>query len=320
MENEFNAYLDNLTVGEETTWFTTPPFDVIKEVSEASDEILSRAYKKLIFKLSAEECTALTSAIRKYAKDRETDVYDKLPGSIRTYIKVMHEKMVRSKDGKGMSMAALSRMMLEQLINDISIDVVFAKLEQDQFTMAKEQYETTEQIFADIFNKRADLEAETPGVGDAIDSVKDAFAEADNFEAQFQYLIGDSPHNVKRYHRYYNSEMVEFNKRCSQSKFALVGVKDYLQQMIKTALPKPCTTDEAKAFIVLLIRSLQSRDLNHLGDSAYVHRLFDLMYRYRYLDMDDRGKQTFADIARVIDRYRIIVGESFRGKKKKGRK
>ena len=319
MENEFHTYLDNITIDGETKWFTTPPFDVIKEVAEASDEIFSMVFKKFSFKMTSEECTNLISLIRDYSKDKQTPALDRLPTVLKTRVKKMHEQMTKKKSANwDISLEGMAHMMLLQIINDISIDVVFAKLEQDQATMAKEQYQKTEEIFADIFKKRADLEAETPGVGQSIDLVKEAFDQADNFDLQFQHLISDIPHNVKRYHSHYNGDTVEFNNRCAQSKFALVGVKDGLIDLIKFYLPKEkrYTTDELKAFIVLIIRSVQSMDLNDLKSAAYIHRLLDLIYRYRYVSMDERGQKTFADIEKIIDRYRTIVNQNDKKKKK----
>lgn len=316
MENEFYTYLDNVTIDGETKWYTEPPFDVYKEVAGASDEIISSVFKKINFKMTDEEAKSLIGIIRQYAKNKEINPFDKLPSKVQSRIKSLQSKLNKnSKDGT--SIDTIAKMMLEQIINDISMDVIFAKLEQEQSAMAKEQYERSDAIFNDIFNQKDELEAETPGVKKNIEAVKNAFIAASTFDAQITYLQNDIPHSVKRYHQHYNSEVSEFNKKCSESKFSLIGIKDYLLDTIKNNLPtqKKYTTDEIKAFIVLVIRTLQDLDFDDLEAAAYIHRLLDRIYRQKYVSTNDAA--TFDDISKVIDQYRNIIQLTSNTKKKK---
>ena len=316
MDREFETYLDCVTINGEPKWYTDPPFDIIREVASADDDILLTVFKKLNFKLVEEESSALIALIRDFANDHDTKAFDRLPKALQSRIKNLHEKM--SKNSKEpIAIEVLAHMMLAQLIQNISMDAMMAKIEREQTAMAKEQYEKSDAIFNDIFTQQDELEAETPGVGKNIEAVKKAFAAASNFNHQLAYLKNDIPHTIKRYHQHYNGETQRFNIRCAESNFALIGIKDYMPNLIKANLPTSghYTTDEIKAFIVLFIRSLDSIDLNELYGAAYTHRLLDCIYRTKFTP-NTASSIVFDNIAKVIDEYRKIIEAA---KKKKGR-
>ena len=316
-ERVFETYLDSVTFDGKTKWFTEPPFNMLREIAEASDEIFKMVFKKFNLKTTDAEDANLISLIRDYAADHSIKAFDRLPSRLQSRIRILHEKMNKNSK-QSTEIEVLAHMMLEQMINDFAMDIVFAKIEQEQTTMAKEQYEKSDAIFDEIFSKKDELEEETPGVKANIEAVKDAFNAASNCKHQMEYMMHDIPHTVKRYHQHYNSDTNEFNKRCSESKFSLMGVKDYLLPLIKSNLPYDghYTTDEVKAFIVLTIRSIIDMDFNDLKSAAYIHRLFDRIYHVKF-ESGDRPIPTFDDIAEVIDRYRKIVSETSNTKKKK---
>ena len=92
-ERIFETYLDSVTFDGKTKWFTEPPFDMLREIAEASDEIFKMVFKKFNLKTTDAEDANLISLIKDYAVDHSVKAFDRLPSRLQSRIRILHEKM-----------------------------------------------------------------------------------------------------------------------------------------------------------------------------------------------------------------------------------
>ena len=310
---KIQVQLVSITQGAKDIYPVPEPFDPLKEVATTPYELLKPLFKKYGYKLNEEEATVLHQILLDYYNNKSTQIYDRLPKPLQRNVDGMCRLMINS-GIKNVTREDAAKAIIDRFVNDSVTDAVFAKLDLEQVKMNTEIIQGSDKAFEDVFAQQEELSQEDPSIGERIQVVKDAFSRANTFDLQLQYLRNDRAKNVKRYHQHYNGDIVAFNNKANSGKFTIPKL-DAMYQLLKIRLPKEkhYTTDEIKAFIVLLARSMMNLDYEDLGTVAYAYRRLDSLIRHTLkYNASEGDNKVFEDVATVIDEIRSIIRSSGR--------
>jgi len=308
-EVNINTTIQSILLGDQEIYKGIEDFDPLKEIATTPREILAPLYRKFGFaKMTDEEADQMSQLIVDYYNNKSIKIYPRMPKSAQKRIKQINQTMMYQ-GIRQVNIEDTARVVLDQFVNDSAMDAVMAKIAKEQAKMTTQIYNDTDKIFKEVFAQEKELTEEDPKVGKKVHQVKEAFDKATGFDLQMEYLKNDRPKNVKRYHQHYNGEIEEFNKKANSGRLSVARL-DFLAQLLRVRLPKEkkYTTDEIKAFITLLARSLKDLDYTELSNIAYTHRLIDSMMRFYYKYQASEGDDAiFLKAAEVIDEIRKII-------------
>ena len=200
----------------------------------------------------------------------------------------------------------IAKFIIDSIIDDGEFKAIMKQFddEMNAYTSetSKEMIDILSNAYDDIFNNIDEIRKEDPEKADRLEKVKAAFEEATNFNKQIQFLTADKPRNVRKYKRRVHAITDTFNNLVNVGEIKIPNINE-LFDIIKLRLPQ-YNKDQINEFIILLCRSTMDLDFNVLSNIAYVYRLVDRIYKFKFITAgyeDDETTQVFNDISDVIE-------------------
>ena len=182
----------------------------------------------------------------------------------------------------------------EKLLEEWKAKRALYKIHKDIDDLLKNTYK-------EAFDNVEEIEKEDPARADRVRAVQKGFKYAENFQPLIDYLDNDSPKNIKRYHQHYNSDTETMHKYVGSNCFKIAAPStSMMYNFLRNHLdPNKYNTNDIKAFITLVCRSIMEEDVNDLEEFSYVFKLLSNIYT---INMTPQQQEfTFEEISKVID-------------------
>ena len=277
--------------------------DKIEETPENVKEILS-AYGEVTDN-EAEEIIKLISEIK---AGKTSGLYNRLPNLFKSMVDGLIAQSVDSSiTYKNISQLrnAGAKTLLNEFINDAkfskTIDDYNSEMSDLMNEMGSEYNYLITEAINDTFNKIDNIAAKNPKQAKNIIAVKEAFEDALTFNKQLDIASHNSYKKITKWSSRFKNETQYFNTRVNNN---IAGVKipdiSELPGIIKIALPQ-YTDDDIRKFICVIVKSINTIDLNSLAGIAYIYKMISSIYTYKFANIDEKGEEIFKNISRVID-------------------
>ena len=288
-------------------------------VNRSSNDTLKQVFKESGLDFTEDEANGLIALIMEYNKDKSTKCYDRLPKVLKDEADNLYMAHAKQKAyGKriNISRETIAKFFIDSFISDTAFQQVLNEVNDEMSTAAVEMNKELADIFNDayneVFDKIDEIRAEDPEKADRIESIKNAFNDAATMNPMLEYLNNDKPRNVRKYHRHYASDPARFNKLVNVTDIKVPDITQ-LYDIIKLRLPT-YSSDDIKAFIVLLARHAMDLDFTEVKNIAYVYRLVDSIYKYKFITAayeDEHSKAVMDRVSHIMDeinQYKEIRG------------
>lgn len=289
-------------------------YDSISEINdtlgpiELTKEILKAAFKEAKLGLNLKESDSLAQLVLEYRENNSIKIFNRLPGPLKSKVNMIYKtngKGIRSSNSI-ISREEIAKFIIDSIIDDGEFKAIMKQFddEMNAYTSetSKEMIDIFSNAYDDIFNNIDEIRKEDPEKADRLESVKVAFEDATNFNKQIEYLNNDKPRNVRKYHRRAHAIIDTFNNLVNVGEIKIPNINE-LFDIIKLRLPQ-YNKDQINEFIILLCRSTMDLDFSVLSNIAYVYRLVDRIYKFKFITAgyeDEESTKVFNDISGVIE-------------------
>ena len=276
-------------------------------VATIPKNILKDAFKEANLGLSAKESDELADLVLAYREDKKTKLYKNLPDVLKKRITSLYNQIGgNAAAASGVSKEDIAREIINSILDNSEINAAMAQLDLELSKYTAESTRDMVALFSDacneLFSKIDEIRAEDPERADMLLGVKTAFDDATNFNKQIEYLNSDKPRNVRKYHRRAHAITDTFNNLVNVGEIKIPNINE-LFDIIKLRLPQ-YNKDQINEFIILLCRSTMDLDFSVLSNIAYVYKLVDRIYKFKFITAgyeDEETTQVFNDISGVIE-------------------
>ena len=231
-------------------------------------------------------------------------VYDRLPASMKKKVDAGVKELLMS-GTKGANKELVAKYVIDGITSEVLFSSIFDDINKEIHAETRKLDEELSAITASAYeelnNKLEELRETDPEKAKKIEKLQAAIERSKSFDTQLEYLKNDTLKNIKRYPLRYNDEVYQFNKIVNTTDIKIPNV-DELYEVIKLRLPN-YTKDQIRSFIVLLCRSTKDLDLSELDNLAYVFKLIDSIYRFKFITAayeDENSERIFNGISEVI--------------------
>lgn len=278
----------------------------LNDIDESSIHETEKDIKDVLseYDLSDEDAMKTLNIIEEYKAGNTTGLYFRLPDAL----KRMVDGIVAT-EGAAISFKELNKyrnqaakMLIDNFIHDAKMQTVV-----DEFNA--EMGETLDNLNAEydammteaidsVFDKIDELKVTDPEKAERISKMKKAFEDAETFDRQLEYAKNTTYKKLKKQNDRFKDNAYYFNKRVNNN---TAGVKipeiETLAPIISNQLPdfKP---EEVGMFLCCICNTL--RDPDDITEIAYQYRMVSSIYKYRFVEIDERGKKLFGNISKVI--------------------
>ena len=276
-------------------------------VTDIPKSIIKDAFKEANFGLKEKEADELADLILTYKKDKKTKLYKNFPDSLKKRITSIYNQVGSNVAAtSGVSKEDIARSIIDSILDNSEIN---AAMEQFNLELSKYAAESTRDmldIFSDacndLFSRIDENRLENPERAEMLENVKAAFGNAENYDKQIEYLNNDKPRNIRKYHRRTHAIIDTFNNLVNVGEIKVPDINE-LFDIIKLRLPQ-YTKDQINEFLILLCKSVMDLDFNELPNIAYVYKLVNRIYQFKFITAayeDDQTSKLFGDISGIIE-------------------
>lgn len=289
-------------------------YDSIEEIVPNSVEPSQQDYKNVFkeYDITPEEAEKLTKLIVDYRKDKSIKVYDRLPKFMQKLTSAirMNFNAEEAKSGRKnrVSAESASKLLLDSFISDAEVEAAINQYNEEINKAISDTDKAIDAVFSDayneVFSRIDEIRAEDEEIADKLQAIKNAFEDALTFERQLEYVDKVSPNKLKKTAlRRFESEAYYFNKKVNVTDVKIPDITELID-IIKLHCPQFDELD-IRQFLVLLSKSIYDLDMSKINNVAYVYRMIDSVYKYKFISAaleDENSKALFGNIAKVINK------------------
>lgn len=258
------------------------------------------------YDLDDESTIQMIKLIDEYKAGNQSSLYSRLPEKMKSMVNgiLMTETNGNINPKQITAMRnTIAKMLIDSFINDAKISAAVDEFNTEMSSTIDEmnlEYDNMMGSAIDnVFNKIEEIRAENPDQAERIESVKGAFDSALTFEKQLEFAKHTSSNKFNKLLTRYKDDVFYFNKRVNSN---TVGVKvnniEEIEPIIKSALPQ-YTEEDIKKFIICICKTIG--DIDSLAGIAYEYRMVSSIYKYKFVNIDEKGEIIFQNISKVID-------------------
>lgn len=258
------------------------------------------------YDLDDESVLQMLKIIDEYKAGNQSSLYSRLPASMKRMVDgiFMTENHGNIKINQIMYIKNnIAKMLIDSFISDAKLSASTNEFNSELASVINEMNVEYDNMISNAinntFSKIESIRSTDPDQAERIESMKNAFDNATTFEKQLQFAKKTSENKFNKFLRRYEEDVLYFNNRVNNN-FAGVKIPDIneLVFIIKNALPQ-YTEDKIKKFIICICKTME--DINELSGIAYEYRMISSIYKYKYINIDDKGETIFRNISKVID-------------------
>lgn len=265
------------------------------------------------YNINDEDAVKLLEIISDFKAGKKENIYNRLPDEI----KKIADGLTKSPDAAQAKVSKewAASFLIGSFISDAklnkAIDEFNEEMNETVASMNKEYELIFNEAIDEIFAKLDTIRVEDPERAKSIEAVKKAFDDATTFERQLEYVDHLSSKKLNKYHggKRLNNDVFYFNKRVNVTEIRIPDIGE-LPAIIKMHLPE-YGDDEIMKFVSILVKTtttLPLEGLENLGNLAYVYKMIDNIYTYKYSgDTESETYKTiFGNIAKVLDKIKSL--------------
>lgn len=262
------------------------------------------------YDLTDNEVTEFIKLMDDFRKNKDmTGAFDRLPATLQRTALALGS-IAKEEVGHRVSKDNCAKLLLNEFIHDAKYEKLMNDYQQEMQDTIKEMNEGYANIineaFDDTFAKIDQIKAEDPEKAEIIQKVKKAFDTATTFERQKEYLKKFNGKKLGKLADRMVGETIYFNKKVNKESTGVV-VPDINElwdviRMTSIGLGKAYDNLTISKFIVLICKSCEKLDVEaNIYDLAYVYKMIDSIYRYKFAPLDENGEKIFNNIFEVLD-------------------
>lgn len=258
-----------------------PGVQPIVPTAEESKSNYVNAMKQ--YDLSEDEAMKMFNIITAYKSGERKGLYNMMP----TRMKIIIDEMAANGIGHRLNKDTTAGFLIESLVNDAEFEAAF-----DEYTRAMSEVSVEidsefsaimKEAMEDTFDRIEEIRAEDPDKANRIQSVKDAFAKAENFDVQLAYLDRMNAKKLNKLYNRMNYELEYFNKRVNTTEIKVPDITQ-IPGIISTAVSE-VSSELAWKFALVIAESTMKLPIDmgeNLANLAYIYRLIENIYKYKY--------------------------------------
>lgn len=273
-------------------------------------EFLKQAFKEANLGLNLKDSEAMADLVFEYIDNKSLKLYNRLPHPLKLCIDSIYGKSVGDYTKPTITKEEIAKFIIDGIIDDGEFKAIMKQFndEMNEYTVetSKEMINLFSDAYNEIFNKIDEIREEDPERADLLQSVKDAFEDAKNFNRQIEFLKSEKPRIVRKYHRRVHAITDTFNNLVNATEIKLPNINE-LYDIIKLRLPQ-YSKDQINEFIILICKSTMNLDFSILANIAYVYKLVDSIYKFKFVAVgyeDEESNRVFGAISDVIEEIQV---------------
>lgn len=267
-----------------------------KDIKEVLDE----------YDLDDESTIQMLKLIDEYKEGDKSSLYSRMPLKMQQMV----NGILMTETGGGINPKQITsnrnriaKMIIDSFINDAKISATVNKMNEELSATVDEMNEEYDKMLLDAinntFNKIEEIRATDPEQANRIESIKNAFDRATEFEKQLEFAKNTSSKKFDKFLTRFKDDVYYFNKKVNNNNIGVtVNNIEEIVPIIKIALPQ-YTEDDIKKFVICICRTIE--DTETLAGIAYEYRMIASIHRYKYMSIDEKGEIIFGNISKVID-------------------
>ena len=262
--------------------------------------------------IAEEDILDFASLIVKYKENKayyeKNKIYDEAPKSVKELARKL-AMANSSKQAKISSNTAL-KFLMDTMINDAEMEVLFAKTKKD-IDDAVSEYDRDVQkaiteAYDDIFKDIDKIRKENPEAADKLLKIKDAMDDANSYQRIIDFIPQMNRKRFKKACVHFNDTVWNFNKKVNVTEVKIPSLSDLLPVLRKFIPDKPKSELTKFLAVVALYADTLEYDLqDNLANVAFMYKFIDKIYKYGYtpamIEGVDECKTIFNGITEVID-------------------
>lgn len=265
------------------------------------------------YNINDEDAVKLLEIISDFKAGKKDNIYNRLPDEI----KKIADGMAKSPDARQAKVSKewAASFLISNFISDAKLNKALDEFNEEMneavASMNKEYGLIFNEAIDEIFSQLETIRAEDPERAASIEAVKKAFEDAVSFERQLEYVEHLTPKKLNKYHggKRLSNDVFYFNKKVNVTEIRVPDIGE-LPAIIKMHLPE-YGEDEIMKFVSILVKTttiLPLEGLENLGNLAYVYKMIDNIYNYKYSgDAESETYKTiFGNIAKVLDKIKSL--------------
>ena len=277
-----------------------------KDINEAKEDYLEVMKE---YDLTDEEAVSLYNVIRLYKDGNKQGLYDRLPQRLKSIADgiVCNFPMAAPKV-KRITKDSAAEFIIESMINDAKINNVFDEYDRDMRNLTNDMDKDFSAIMAEAMNESFEniekIKETDPVVAARIQAVKDAFAKAEGFDLQLEWLDHISAKKFNKIASRARNEFLYFNKRVNTTSIKVPDITE-IPGVIRIVMPE-VSEELALKFTLVLVESLIKLpvdDKENLPNLAYIYKLIDNIYKYKFISyVGEVPEAFFGKVKEVISK------------------
>lgn len=277
-----------------------------KDINEAKEDYLEVMKE---YDLTDEEALSLYNVIRMYKDGNKKGLYERLPMRIKRIADgIACNSAMAAPRVTRINKDAIAAYIVESLINDAKINNVFDEYDREMRGIANDMNQDFAKIMSEAMNESFEniekIKETDPEVAARIESVKNAFDRAEGFDLQLEWLEHMSAKKLNKITTRARNEFLYFNKRVNTTSIKVPDITE-IPDVIRIVMPE-VSEELALKFTLVLVESLVKLpvdDKENLSNLAYIYKLIDNIYKYKYISyVGEVPEAFFAKIKEVISK------------------
>lgn len=279
------------------------PSNIAEAVHENEEDI-----KSVLDAYGLDDTTmvALLKIIEEYKAGNQSSLYSRLPKALQDMINgILITETNGNVNPKQINTMrnTIAKMLVDDFINDAKISAAVDDFNSEMASAINEMNTEYDSLVGDAidayFNKIEEIRATDPEQASRIESIKDAFDSASTFSKQLEFAKRTSNNKFNKFLNRYSDDVFYFNKKVNNNSFGIkVNNIEEIVPVIKIALPQ-YTEEDIKKFVICICRTVGNID--ELSEMAYQYRMISSIYKYKFVNIDEKGEVIFENISKVID-------------------
>ena len=247
--------------------------------------------------LTDEDSMKLIEVIGEYRRNPKGKYYDMLPETAKKNVKDL-----RTNIGRGATNDSVTRLLLNNFINDAQFEALLDGYQKDMSDVMSEMHNEFQGIiqesFDDLFSNIDKIKETNPEQAENLDRFYKSFKSATTFERQLNYINnGLTRKKLNKWYNRFDDDAFYFNKRINTDANINRGIRfSDIRECIPTirrALDG-FTERQIKEFILIFIRSIINDDFEDINTLFYIYGVISSINSFKYShDFDsDLGKES----------------------------